>query len=480
MSNKYDILGATINRSSTFFLVATGAVVGFSNIWKFPGLMLANGGLLFLLVYLCCLLLFSVPLLCLELSLGRGARRNPVGSVVLLASQSNVSHGWQVFAWFGMVAGLIVLAFYAVIGGMGLSYLFYTAFGFFNDMAQPDVQHSLGQLQQSPLALVAWHSLFMAMIVIIVSRGFRNGLGRSARLLVPILFFSLFVFMLKDYVSGSLPGAVELFFRIEPEHFSWSSLFEALNHAFFSVGLSVGVMFALGAYMPTQMSIGKTALGIVTADTVFALAAGVVVVSLISGHGDLPQYGFGLVFETLPWVFGQMGFGQFWGGVFFVVLIFAGWSSAVALAEPSVLWLTEFLRLSRRVAVMLLVIVVWALATWLVYSLNVWQDMRFAGLSLFGLLDFLSSKFLIPTGGLLMVLFAGRRMRSSLLQQRLGFRYPWLSTLIYFYIRWVAPFMLLVIFLYGLQKLTIVTCLNSTEQDLLFCSMLDLRSFEGK
>ncbi|PID42983.1 MAG: sodium-dependent transporter [Proteobacteria bacterium] len=475
MSNKYDPLSATIIRSSTFFLVATGTVIGFSNIWKFPSLMLENGGLLFLLAYIGCLLLLSVPLLCLELGLGRIARCNPVSAVVLLASKSNASHSWQVFAWFGMLAGLIVLAFYAVIGGMGLSYVFSTAFGFFNDLSRSEVRGWLGQLQQDPASLMAWHSLFILMVVTIVARGVRDGLGRAARLLVPILFFSLYVFMLKDYVSGNLPAAVELLFRIEPEHFSWSSFFEALSHAFFSFGFGLAVMFVLGSYMPEKMSIGKTALGIVTADTVFAVAAGVVLIPLVSSHDDLPQYGFGLVFETLPWVFGHMSFGQFWGAAFFVVLALAGWSSAVALAEPSVSWLIEFFRLTRRTAVMLLLIVVWGLATCLVYSFSAWQDLRFAGLSVFGLLDFLSSRFLIPTGGLLMVLFAGRRLNAGLLQQRLGFRYSWLFSLIYGYLRWVAPFALLVIFLFGLQKLTVSTCMNRVEQDLLFCSMLDLR-----
>ncbi len=478
MSYKYDPVSASINRSSTFFLAATGAVVGFSNIWKFPGLMSQHGGLLFFLVYLLCLFAISWPLLCLELGLGRITRRNPISTAVLLASRSNVSSSWQLFVWFALFAGFIVLAFYALIGGMALSYVIACAFGFFNGQSAEQVTDFLGIFQHSPLELSAWHTLFMLFVIVIVSRGVRDGLGRAARLLVPMLFFALYVFVYREYVSGDLPAATEYLFRLEPEEFTWQAFLEALNQAFFTLSLCMGVMLAFGTYMPMQMSVAKTGAGIILADTVFAVAAAVVVLPLVIPYPELPQYGFGLVFESLPWRFGQMELGQFWGGAFFVLLSLAGWSSALALAEPLVASLVETLAITRRTAAALLFVVVWLLTTAIVYSLSVWQSFRFAGLSLFGLLDFLSSKFLIPTAGILMVMFVSRRLKPDLLLSRMEFRYTWAFPAFQFHVKWVAPVALVIIFLSGLQKLTLSTCETVGNQELLICSLLNLRGFD--
>lgn len=473
MSNKYEPVSATINRSSTFFLVAIGAIIGFSNIWKFPYLMSQNGGLLFFGVYVLCLFVIVWPMLCLELSLGRITRRNPISTAVLLASRSQVSPRWQIFVWFSLLAGFIVLAFYAVMGGMALSYVIASVFGFFNGQTAEAVRDTLGILQHSPLELCAWHSLFMLFVVVIVSRGVRDGLGRAARLLVPIMFFTLYVFVYREFLYGDLASSVEYLFRLEPEEFTWGSFFEAVNQAFFTMTICVGVLLVLGTYMPLQMSVARTSAGLILADIVFAVAASVIVLPLVIVHPDLPQRGYGLVFETLPWVFGNMDYGQFWGGSFFVLLSLTGWSSAIALAEPLVVSLVETLAVSRRVAAGILLGAVWLLATAIVYSLSVWQEFRFAGLSLFGLLDFLSSRFLIPTAAMLMVFFAGRRMKKELLESRMEFRYPRAFQVFYFHLRWVAPGALILVFLSGLQRVMAATCSSSEGVSMLLCSLFE-------
>jgi NSS family neurotransmitter:Na+ symporter len=204
----------------------------------------------------------------------------------------------------------------------------------------------------------------------------------------------------------------------------------------------------------------------------FALAAGLIIFTLLFDYQQQPQQGFGLLFQMLPWLIGKGDFGQFWGAAFFIMLAFAAWTSAIALSEPFIVWVIEKTHCSRRFAGFLLGVVAWCLGCVVVLSLNEWKGLTIAGLTLFGFMDFLTSRFLIPVGGLLLALFVGVRMKRALSKEAVNFKYDWMHTIWYLNIRWVVPVAIMLVFVFGILKLTESDCYSASKKDSFVCAVV--------
>lgn len=474
MSIRHDPIKSRLSRSSTIFLLLFGAAVGFSNIWKFPILVGQYGGGAFLLVYLFFMLLLGVPLMMAELGLGRTAARNPIDTVAIFCKQSDVSYGWKVIGWFAVAASLVVLSFYSVIGGMGMAYIFYSAFGEFNGVSLSAVNDTIVGLRQSPIVLIVWHTFFLLIVSVIVSRGVRNGIGRAARMLVPIMVLLLVMMLIHASSMEAFSKSYDYLFQFSPEKLTIRGVLEALSHSFFTLTIGLGAIMAFGAYMPDRMSIPWTALGVALADLFVALAAGLIILTLIFTYNQQPQQGFALLFQSIPWLFGKESMGQFWGAAFFVLLTFAAWTSAIALSEPFVVWMIEKTSCSRRFASIILALVAWTLGGVVIFSLNEWKDLRVAGLTLFGFMDFLTSRFLIPVGGLLLALFVGVRIKKVYAQESVGFKYQWMFVIWYFNIRWLVPGAILLVFVFGILKFTESACRTEPDKKNFLCAVMAL------
>jgi NSS family neurotransmitter:Na+ symporter len=472
MSIRHDPIKSRLSRSSTLFLMLLGAAVGFGNIWKFPILVGQYGGLAFILVYVVFLLLLGIPIMMAELGLGREAARNPVDTIGVFCRNSNVNYGWKTVGWFAVIASLVVLSFYSVIGGMGMAYILYSAFGVFHGSSALEVRDTIAGLQQNPGLLIVWHSLFLIIVAVIVSRGVRDGVARAARTLVPIMVILGVVMLVRASTMDSFAGSYQYLFHFAPGELSWRGVLEALSHSFFTLTIGLGAVIAYGSYMPERMSIPWTALAVALADMLIALMAGLVILSLALEYDQSPQQGFGLVFQTIPWLFGKESMGQFWGATFFLMLTFAAWTSAIALAEPFVVWLVERTGLSRKKACIVLTAIAWMLGCVVVFSLNDWKEVRFAGLTPFGLLDFFTSRFLIPVGGLLFTLFIGIRVKRLELSTAIGFKRHWMFSLWYANLRYFMPLAILVVFLFGIFKFTETACHAESSEKSFLCSTL--------
>lgn len=472
MSIRHDPIKSRLSRSSTIFLMLLGAAVGFGNIWKFPILVGQYGGVAFVLVYCLFLLLLGVPIMMAELGLGRAAARNPVDTIGVFCRESEVSYGWKTIGWFAVVASLIVLSFYSVIGGMGMAYIFYSAFGEFNGITVTEVTDTIVGLRQNSDVLIIWHSLFLIIVAIIVSRGVRDGVGRAARTLVPIMIMVGIVMLVHASSMSSFSKSYDYLFHYAPEELSWRGVLEALSHSFFTLTIGLGAVIAYGAYIPERMSIPWTVVGVAIADLLMALMAGLIILSLTFAYEQQPQQGFGLLFQIMPWLFGKETVGQFWGALFFVMVTFAAWTSAIALSEPFVVWLVEKTPLTRKKACIVLTLIAWSLGCVVIFSLNDWRDMRFAGLTPFGLMDFFTSRFLIPVGGLLFTLFIGIRVKRESLQEALSFKYPWIFTVWYLNLRYLMPGAILLVFLFGIFKFTESACHEAQAGRSFLCSVL--------
>lgn len=427
------------------FLASTGAVVGLGDIWKYPYIVGQHGGGAFFLLYLLCLLLVGIPLLMAEYLLGRRGRGSPPSAFGELAVDEGRCRIWALVGILAVVSGLLILSFYSVIAGWGLGYLWMSVTGQYQGESASVIQGLFSTLNESPWQLILWHTLFMGMTIAVVASGIRLGLERVARIFVPLLFILLSVLCLYAAIKGDLVKAINFLFFPDFSAISGKVVLIALGHAFFTLSLGMGSMMVYGAYMPEGISILNLSVWVVLADTLASLMSGVAIYPLVfAGHLPIMQ-GPGLIFSVLPTAFGHLKFGDFFGFLFYLALVLAAWTSAIALLEPAVAWGMEY-GISRVKAALGLGVLVWFLGLLTILSFNIWSGFLILGHTWFGLLDMLTGNLLLPSIGLLVTIFVGwlvteRSLRQELRLRRSIFRI-WLTVL-----RYVTPVAMLLILL---------------------------------
>ena len=438
----------------TFTLATAGSAIGLGNIWKFPYMTGVNGGSAFVLVFLACIALVGIPLMMCEIMLGRRAQRNPVDGMAALAHEAQTSSHWRVVGFMGLLAGILILGFYSVIAGWVLDYVVRAASGEFVGIDGSTAQNRFNSFLAAPLELLLWHTLFVAMTMGVVARGVNAGLEKANNILMPSLFAILLVLVGYSMAVGDFGHSLHFMFALDFSKVTPVAVLSALGHAFFSLSLGMGAVMVYGSYLQRNVSIARTTIYVALADTGVGLLVGLAIFSLVFANGLAPGAGPGLIFQTLPIAFGKMPAGSFIGTLFFILVAFAAWTSAISLVEPAISWLTENTALTRKQSAWLIGLTDWIIGIAVLLSFNQWQNVTLLfGLNIFDTLDKLTTTILLPLGGLSMALFAGWVMRTHHVQEELG-----LHTQPYrlwrFTIRFVSPLAIIAIFLYlfGLVK----------------------------
>ena len=403
-----------------FILAVTGSAVGLGNIWKFPYIAGQNGGGAFVLVYLACVILIGMPVMMSEILIGRRGRRNPVATMKLLGKEEGSSGRWGWVGGMGVVAGILILSYYSVIAGWTLAYIVKSATGAFAG-ATPDVVSAefgsfVGDWRQVGLT----HTIFMALAIFVVARGVERGLEQAVRFMVPALLVLMLVLLLYSINSGYFGQGVSFMFTPDFDKLSWGSVLAALGQAFFTLSIGMGAVMAYGAYLPEETSITGASAAVVAADTGIAILAGLAIFPLVFANGLTPADGPGLVFNTLPLAFGQMSGGVFFSTIFFLLLAFAAWTSAIGLMEPAVAWIVEHYNRTRAQATVMIGLLIWLIGFGSVLSFNVLADVKFLAGTLFDNVDYLTSNIMLPLGGLLITIFAGWVMSRNSTSNELG------------------------------------------------------------
>jgi neurotransmitter:Na+ symporter, NSS family len=458
-SNRVSIHGQWSSRWA-FILAATGSAVGLGNIWRFPYLTGENGGGVFVLVYLVCVFLVGVPILMAEVMLGRRGRQSPINTMKSLAQDENQSQGWQIIGWIGMLTGFLILSFYSVIAGWTLAYIVRTANGVFVGAGADQVASSFNELISDPERLLAWHTIFIMMVIIVVSRGVKGGLEQAVRYLMPTLFILLLVMVGYAMTTEKFMDGMRYLFvvdfgvisqKIEDGQFFGDIFLNALGQAFFSLSLGMGAIMVYGSYLSGESSIPRTCIIIALADTCVALLAGIAIFPVVFTYGMEPSSGPGLIFVTLTVAFGQMPGGAFFGTLFFFLLMFAAWTSGISILEPAVAWLVEYKNMTRVKAAALAGLGAWVLGIGTVLSFSHWAfpftifgQEKTAGL--FDVFDTLTANVLLPLGGILIAIFAAWVMSNEASAEEIG-----LSGKVFkawqFAARYIAPAGVILIFL---------------------------------
>lgn len=427
-----------------FVMVTAGAAVGLGNIWKFPYMAGNNGGGIFILMYLLCILLIGMPAMIGELLIGRRGRQNPVDCLATLALESNCSPRWQYLGWLGALTLLMVLSFYSVVSGWSIAYLIYTIQGVFVQASAEQIINVWQTLLSSPLALIKWHSLFMILTMLVVALGVNRGIEAASRWMMPGLFIVLIALVIYAAWEGDFWKAWQFLFSFKITDICWQTVIDAMGQAFFSLATGAGAILIYGSYVDKQTDIVKTVAIIAGLDVLVALLAGLAIFPIVFSHALPPQSGPGLMFHILPIAFSHMP-GSLWvGSLFFILLLFAAWTSSVSMAEPLVAMLSERFHFSRISGSFYIGLLAWLGGLGCVFSFNLWCDVLvWQKWGIFQILTDLPTNILLPIGALLFCIFAGWKMKAPYVRQEFGESriYP----LWRFAIRYIAPLGILIV-----------------------------------
>ncbi len=443
-----------------FILAATGSAVGLGNIWKFPYITGEFGGGAFVLIYLACIACLGIPIMMAEIMLGRRGRQDPVTTMKKLAKESGHSRSWGLLGWMGVIAGFLILSYYSVIAGWAMSYVPRMASGVFVGLDADAVNSVFANLVADPEALIAWHTLFLFMTMVVVARGVRGGLEKAVTYLMPMLFVLLVVLLFFAMDTGHFSEGLAYLFSPDFSKISTEGVLSAMGHAFFTLSLGMGAIMVYGSYLPDNTSIARASIWVAVMDTLVALLAGMIIFPIVFANSLEPGAGPGLIFKTLPLAFGHMNYGVLFGTLFFILLVFAAWTSSISLIEPAITWSMKTFQISRIKASVYSGVFVWFIGLFTIFSFNLASDFTISSTistqygefvilqdaTAFDFLDYLTSNIMLPLGGLMIAIYAGWLMKAEFSREELNIGSFWFfiwSLLV----RFVAPVMVIIVFL---------------------------------
>ena len=429
-----------------FVLAVTGSAVGLGNIWKFPYVAGQNGGGAFVLVYLACVFFVGMPVMMSEILIGRRGRRNPVATMTLLGEEEGSSRHWQWIGILGVTAGILILSYYSVVAGWTLAYIVKSVTGAFSGASAEAIAAQFDNFVGDWRLVALCHTLFMGLATFVVARGVERGLEQAVRFMVPALLALMMVLLGYSASSGHFGEGLAFMFTPDFDKLTWNSVLAAMGQAFFSLSIGMGAIMAYGAYLPEETSITTASGTVVAADTLIAILAGLVIFPLVFANNLDPGEGPGLVFQTLPLALGQMPGGAFFSTLFFILLSFAAWTSALGLMEPAVAWLVEHRNRTRAQAAVTIGGLIWALGFGTVVSFNVLADLKFLKGTIFDNLDHVTNNLMLPLGGLFIAIFAGWVMCRNSTAEELGGAGS-IYTIWRALVRYVVPVAVLFVFL---------------------------------
>ena len=439
-----------------FLLVSAGCAIGIGNVWRFPYIAGKNGGGYFVLFYLLCLLVMGVPVLTMELAVGRASRRSAVLSYKTLEKPGQK---WHIHGWFCLLGCYLLMMYYTTVSGWMVSYFgkFLTG-AFHSGMSTDEVASAFGAMLSSPGEMALWAEVVVVAGFLVCSFGLQKGLERVTKVMMLCLLVLILVLAVH---SLTLSGAAEgMKFYLVPsmdsirENGFGSLVTDAMNQAFFTLSLGIAAMEIFGSYMSDEHTLPGEAVRICALDTFVALMAGTIIFPACFTFGVAPEEGPALIFQTLPPVFINMAGGRFWGALFFLFMIFASFSTVLAVFENILAICMDTFGISRRKAVLINGILIAALSLPCVFGYNIWSDFRpILGKDVLDSEDFLVSNLLLPIGSLVYLLFCvmkwGWGFDKYLAEVNKGTGIK-LSPKLKPYFQWVLPILIVIILLQGL------------------------------
>ena len=425
MSTNRDHFGS---RAAVIMAMA-GSAIGLGNIWRFPYMVGEYGGAAFILVFILCSFLLSFPIFLAEAVIGRRTHANAIGAMKKLAPGS----GWSVLGYLSVITPMVIVSYYSIVGGWSIEY-FLKSFSL-----------NFGDFRPTGWVPLIFNTVFLACSAGIVAFGVKDGIEKFNKISIPLLFFLIVLIMI---YSVNMPGAEKgIDYLIKPDFskITGRTFAFALGQSFYSMSLGMGIVITYSSYVHKDENLVASGAGTVIAALLFSVLAGFAIMPAVFSAGIAPSSGPGLVYQTLPHVFTGIGatssplIATIVAVLFFFSVVVAAMTSSISLIEVGVAYLVEEKGIKRGKACFLVFLLAWVLGLASVFSMDA-----------FGKVDAFSSNFLLTVGVMLVVLFVGWKMEKSEIREELtnqGTVNNKVFGLFYFLIRYVAPIVVMIIFI---------------------------------
>ncbi|MBQ8536679.1 MAG: sodium-dependent transporter [Clostridia bacterium] len=440
-----------------FILVSAGCAIGIGNVWRFPYVAGQNGGGLFVLFYILFLAIMGVPVLTMELAVGRAGRHSALKAYQALEKPG---HKWHWWGSVGIIGCYLLMMYYTTVSGWMLGYFFKFITGAFEGLNAAQVRDTFEALRGNPMEMLIWMGIIVVAGFGVCSFGLQKGLERISKGMMSLLLLLIVVLAVH---STLLPGAGEgVAFYLLPDFGRVGQvglgkvITAAMNQAFFTLSIGIGSMEIFGSYMTNEHTLAGESMRICILDTFVAMMSGLIIFPACFSFGVQPNEGPPLIFVTLPNVFANMAGGRLWGSLFFLFMTFASFTTVIAVFENLMAHCIDTFGWSRKKATWLNLIIVLAASLPCVLGYNVWKDLKLIkGMNVLDTEDFIVSNLLLPMGALVYLLFCvskwGWGYENYLAQANTGkgMKLPkskWFKN----YLRFVIPILIVIILVQGL------------------------------
>ena len=444
---------------SAFVIVAAGATLGLNDFLTFPVLAGENGGGAFLLLYLLFLFVLGMPLLMVELMLGRLTRSDPSASLRTLSEQYKASVYWKLAGLGAMFAAFLIVSTFSVIAGWSLAYAVRSLVGVFDGASLESARLLFEELPFDSERMSLWHTLFVIMLVSVSARPVKQGVERFLLVLVPLMMVLLVIGLILALTSTGFVGSIRYMLYADFAAIDSHTPILALERAFYTLALGIGVMIAFGRYLPGNVSIGYSAALVITVDLLFSIFTGLSINALMLSAGHEPGVDSQFAFRVMPVILAQFSSGNIFGTLFFLLMTIAALTTSIALLEAPITYFQRKSGVSRLKAAVLLGIGVWLFGLGVVLAHSVWNGDGFTIALFFGdqavrlvnnagfhdVLIFVSSHLIQPLVALCVCLFVAWKIPREVSHKELALSRHYSYEIWNYLIRYIVPVLLLVI-----------------------------------
>lgn len=440
----------------TYVLTVAGATVGFGATWRFPYLVGENGGGAYVLVFIIAMILVGIPVILVENVIGRKAHMNSIDAFSGETEGKKISKYWKTLGYMGLLGAFGILAYYMVIGGWVISYIAHILSGSL-DMSVPitkaitsEFYHST--IENSPLLIGVYTLVFVGVNWFILSKGIIDGIERSMKYLMPLLFLCLLAMVVRNLTMDGAMEGVKFYLMPDFSKITPKLFILVLGQVFFALSLGFGVMITLSSYLHKEEDMVKTAIITGILNTFIAVMAGFMIFPSLFSFDLSPDSGPSLVFKTLPIVFSHMPFGNVFAVVFFLLLITAALTTSLPIYEVIITALVEKLKFKRKNAIFTTLTGVFVLGNIpCILSYGALRDVHIMGRNIFDTFDFVSGNVLFVLTALGASIFVGWVLKSeSKKELQNGTKaQSYFVSIWYYYVKYFIPIIILVIFVSG-------------------------------
>ena len=442
-------------------LATAGSAVGLGNVWRFPYMAGENGGAVFIIIYLACVLLLGIPCMISEFIVGRHGQSNTARAYSKLSGGSP----WKLVGYMGVLTGFLITGYYAVVTGWCLQYIWASFFG--QLQGTPDnFKTYFAELSSDPVRPVLWTFVMLGVAYLIIEHGVRDGIEKASKMMMPTLFILLLIIVVASCMLPNAGKGIEFLFKPDMSKMTGDVFLSALGQSFYSLSIAMGCLCTYASYFSRYTNITTSATQIAIIDSVVAILAGLMIFPAAFSVGVNPDSGPSLIFITLPNVFSQAFgaipiVGYFVSLLFFVLLSLAGLTSLMSLHEVSTAFFQEEFTLSRKKAALIVTISTAISGAFCSLSLGATDILVFGGKALFDWFDFITGQIFLPVVGFLTCIFIGWFVPHKVVREEFTnwgtLRSEWYARLFHIYlflVKYICPMAILFIFLhqFGLLK----------------------------